>query len=288
MGKTVEFRGCDNLVFAEVLTDDANGITFGAVRSLAPVAEIAKTVETNSETHFYDNVGQIIIRSEGSDEITLTVPVLPLDILAAVTGKTYDTGTGAFIDGESAEKYYAIGYRLRLTDGSYRYVWRNKGAFAIPNSTSATENDGTDTNNQQLVYTGVKSIYEFTNGGRAKGVVVDERDGKYDCTDWFNAVVTPDVLISGDTSFVTGVSVSPATVASLQVGATRGVTATVSVTSGHAPYSGGIRWQTTNEQVATVNAAGLVTAVGVGQAIISAEVGNYAGGSIVTVTAAGS
>lgn len=288
MGKTVEFRGCDNLVFAEVLTDDANGITFGAVRSLAPVAEIAKTVETSSETHFYDNVGQIIIRSEGSDEITLTVPVLPLDILAAVTGKTYDASTGAFIDGESVEKYYAIGYRLRLTDGSYRFVWRNKGAFAIPNSTSATENDGTDTNNQQLVYTGVKSIYEFTNGGRAKGVVVDERDGKYDCTDWFTSVVTPDTLISGDTSFVTGVSVSPATVASLQVGSTRGLTVTVSVTSGHAPYGGGVRWQTTNEQVATVSAAGLVTAVGVGQAIISAEVGNYASGSIITVTAAGS
>lgn len=284
MGKTVEFRGCDNLVFAEVLTDDANGITFGAVRSLAPVAEIAKTVETNSETHFYDNVGQIIIRSEGSDEITLTVPVLPLDILAAVTGKTYDAGTGAFIDGESTEKYYAIGYRLRLTDGSYRFVWRCKGMFGIPNSTSATENDGTDTNNQQLVYTGVKSIYEFTNGGRAKGVVVDERDGKYDCTDWFNAVVTPDTLINGDTSFVTGVSVSPTT-ASLQVGATRGLTVNVAVTSGHAPYSGGVRWQTTNEQVATVSAAGLVTAVGVGQAIISAEVGNYASGCIVTVTA---
>ena len=284
MGKTVEFRGCDNLVFAEVLTDDANGITFGAVRSLAPVAEIAKTVETNSETHYYDNVGQIIIRSEGSDEITLTVPVLPLDILAAVTGKTYDASTGAFIDGESVEKYYAIGYRLRLTDGSYRYVWRNKGSFGIPNSTSATENDGTDTNNQQLVYTGVKSIYEFTNGGRAKGVVVDERDGKYDCTDWFNAVVTPDTLADGDTSYVTGVSVSPAT-ATATVGATKTLTASVSVTSGHAPYAGNIRWQTTNEQVATVTSAGLVTAVGAGTAVITAEVGNYASGCIVTVSA---
>lgn len=285
MGKTVEFRGCDCLVYAEVLTDDANGITFGAVAPFSPVAEIAKTVSSNSETHYYDNVGQIIIRSEGDDEITLTVPALPLDILAVVTGKTYDSNTGAYIDGESTEKYYAIGYRLRLTDGSYRYVWRTKGAFSqIPDVTSATENDGTDTNNQQVVYTGVKSIYEFTNGGRAKGVVVDERDGKYDCTDWFSAVVTPDTLADGDTSFVTGVSVSPAT-ASLQVGATRGLTVNVSVTSGHAPYSGGIRWQTTNEQVATISAAGLVTAVGVGQAIISAEVGNFASGCIVTVTA---
>lgn len=287
MGKTVEFRGCDSLVYAEVLTDDANGITFGAVASLAPVAQIAKTVSSSSETHYYDNVGQIIIRSEGDDEITLTVPVLPLDILAAVTGKTYDANTGAFIDGESTEKYYAIGYRLRLTDGSYRYVWRLKGSFNIPDSTSATENDGTDTNNQQLTYTGVKAIYAFTNGGRAKGVVVDERDGKTDCTDWFNNVVTPDTLATFDTSYVTGVTVSPATVSSLAVGATRGLTATVAVTSGHAAYSGPIRWQTTNEQVATVASNGLVTAVGVGTAVITAEVGNYASGSIITVVAGG-
>lgn len=285
MGKTVEFRGCDSLVYAEVLTDDANGITFGAVASLAPVAEIAKTVENSSETHYYDNVGQIVIRSEGSDEITLTVPVLPLDILAAVTGKTYDANTGAFIDGESTEKYYAIGYRLRLTDGSYRYVWRMKGSFNVPDSTSATENDGTDTNNQQLVFTGLKTIYAFTNGGRAKGVVVDERDGKTDCTDWFDNVVTPDTLATFDTSFVTGVNVSPATVSSLAVGATRGLTATVTVTTGHAAYSGPVRWQTTNEQVATVASNGLVTAVGVGTAVITAEVGHYASGCIVTVTA---
>lgn len=285
MGKTVEFRGCDSLVYAEVLTDDASGITFGAVAPLAPVAEIAKTVSSNSETHYYDNVGQIIIRSEGDDEITLTVPVLPLDILAVVTGKTYDSNTGAFIDGESTEKYYAIGYRLRLTDGSYRYVWRMKGAFSqIPDATSATENDGTDTNNQQVVYTGVKTIHAFTNGGRAKGVVVDERDGKTDCTDWFDSVVTPDTLATFDTSFVTGVNVSPAT-ASVQVGATRGLTCTVAVEQGHAAYTGAIRWQTTNEQVATVASNGLVTAIGVGTAVITAEVGKYASGCIVTVTA---
>lgn len=282
--KTVEFRGCDSLVMAQVLTDDKDGITFGSVRSLAPVAEISKTVENSSETHYYDNVGQIIIRSEGSDEITLTVPVLPLDILAMITGKGHDAATGAFIDGESEERYFAIGYRLRLTDSTYRYVWRLKGSFNLPDSTSATENDGTDTNNQSLVFTGVKTIYEFTNGGRAKGVVVDERDGLCDVTDWFNDVVTPDSLNSMDTSFVTGVSVSPAT-ASLQVGATRGLTCTVGVQTGHAAYTGAIRWETTNPAVATVGSNGLVTAVGAGQAIVSAEVGNYASGCIVSVSA---
>lgn len=282
--KTVEFRGCDSLVMAQVLTDDKDGITFGSVRSLAPVAEISKTVENSSETHYYDNVGQIIIRSEGSDEITLTVPVLPLDILAMITGKGHDAATGAFIDGESEERYFAIGYRLRMTDSTYRYVWRLKGSFNLPDSTSATENDGTDTNNQSLVFTGVKTIYEFTNGGRAKGVVVDERDGLCDVTDWFSDVVTPDSLNAMDTSFVTGVSVSPAT-ASIQVGATRGLTCTVAVQTGHAAYTGSIRWETTNPAVVTVGSNGLVTAVGVGTAVITAEVGNYASGCIVNVSA---
>ena len=118
--KTVEFRGCDNLVIAEVLADDrTNTYSVGEGEPLAPVAEIGKTVENSSETHYYDNVGMIIIRSEGSDEITLTVPALPLATVAKVTGKTIDPATGAFIDGEAVERYFAIGYRLRLTDGTY-------------------------------------------------------------------------------------------------------------------------------------------------------------------------
>lgn len=193
--KTVEFRGCDNLVIAEVTADDANNAyTAGTVAILAPVAEIAKTVENSSETHYYDNVGMIIIRSEGSDEVTLTVPALPLATLAKVTGKTIDATTGAFIDGDPVEKYFAIGYRLRLTDGTYRYVWRLKGSFSIPDETSATENDGTDTNNQELTFTGVKTVTEFTNGGRAKAVVIDERDGKCDLSTFFNTVQTPDTI----------------------------------------------------------------------------------------------
>ena len=59
------------------------------------------------------------------------------------------------------EKYFAVGYRLRLTDGTYRYVWRLKGSFAIPDETSATEDDSTTTNNQQLTFTGVKTITEL-------------------------------------------------------------------------------------------------------------------------------
>lgn len=276
--KTVEFRGCDNLVYAEVIADDLNSIyAVDTVKPLAPVAEISKTVENSSETHYYDNVGMIIIRSEGSDEVTLTVPALPLATLAELTGKQVDPTTGAFIDGEAVEKYFAIGYRLRLTDGTYRYVWRLKGSFSIPDETSATENDGTDTNNQELTYTGVKTVTKFNTGGRAKAVVVDERDGLCDVTTWFDSVQTPDTVGSLAISDVTALSVSPTT-ETVAVGASATITATV------APTTANVIWRTSNNSVATVN-NGVVTGVAVGTAVITASAGHYAASCTVSVTA---
>lgn len=277
MAKTVEFRGCDNLVIAEVLTDSTGETyTTGAVSVLAPVAEISKTVENSSETHYYDNVGMIIIRSEGSDEITLTVPALPLPTLAKITGKTIDATTGAFIDGEAEERYFAIGYRLRLTDGSHRFVWRLRGAFSIPDEVSATENDGTDTNNQELVFTGVDTITAFSNGGRAKAVVIDERDDKCDLSTFFNTVQTPDTIGNLAKTATTSLSVSPTT-STIAAGSTGTITPTV------APTTAGIVWASSNTYVATV-ADGVVTGVHAGTAIITATSGTKSAQCTVTVT----
>lgn len=284
MAKTVEFRGCDNLVVAEITQDDATGYTVSSVIPLAPVAEIAKTTENSSETHYYDNTGMIVIRAEGSDEITLTVPALALNQLSIVTGKTVDPVTGAYIDNEGVEKYYALGYRLKLTDGTYRYVWRLRGMFSnIPDETSSTESDSVDTNNQEVVYTGSKTIYEFANGGgtgvksRARAIVIDEHDGLADVTNFFNTVVTPDTLASLAKSTTSAVSVSPTT-ASVAVEATTAITATTTPAGNH------VAWLTSNPAVATV-ANGVVTGVSAGTAVITAVSGNYSASTTVTVTA---
>ena len=146
-----EFRGVDNLVYAKVITDTLEKFETGEVKMLAPVAEIAKTVETASDTKFYDNRAALTINAQGADTITTTIPALDLVTLADITGKQIDEETGAYLDGEIIPTSIALGYRLKLTDGTYRYVWRYKGTFGIPDETSATENAGTDTNNQQLL-----------------------------------------------------------------------------------------------------------------------------------------
>lgn len=197
--KYTEWRGVDNLVAAEVLTDDneaEGGYEAGEVFPIAGVAEISKSTETSSEPHYYDNIAAIVINSEGSDEITVTASVPDLKTQAKLTGKTIDEATGAMIDGEAEEKYYALGYRFKKTDGTYRYVWRLKGKFSIPEETSATEDDSTDTNNMELTYTGISTTHKFTKTGKpAKAVVVDDDEtSKADVSAFFDTVTDPDTL----------------------------------------------------------------------------------------------
>lgn len=194
----VEFRGVDNLVYAEVLTDTTEEFETGEVKELAGAGEISKTASTNSGTKYYDNIPAIVINSEGPDTITITSSVPLLATLAELTGKMIDTQTGAMIEVESEPKYFALGYKFQKTDGTERYVWRLKGQFGIPDESSKSKDDSTDTNNTQLTYTGIYTTHKFTRDGKtkpAKAVVVDDTpESKCDVSSFFTQVTTPEEL----------------------------------------------------------------------------------------------
>ena len=200
MADIFEFRGVDNLVYAEVTTDDneeTGGYQTGTVKPLSPVAEIGRSTESSSETKYYDNQPMLVVNSTGSDEITITCAPLTLETLADITGQSFDTATGRMIEGgERAVKYFAIGYRTKGTDGGYRYVWRYKGLFGIPDESYATENEGTDTNNTELTFTGISTTHKFTNGGSAKALVVDTRYEGANVSNFFAQVTTPDTDVT--------------------------------------------------------------------------------------------
>lgn len=209
MAKVVaEFRGCDSLCIAEVTADNnsvgGGAYTTGTVVDLCEVAQIAKTTEQTSETHFYDNMAALTIRAVGADTVQLIVPAVVLSTLAKITGAEIDNDTGVYIDrgSNNVQKYYALGYRLKLTDGTYRYVWKLKGTFSnVPDETSSTESNNIDTNNQTVQYTGIDTIHKFTNGGKpARSVYADERDDQAVLGSWFNSVVTPDSLPAAKTN----------------------------------------------------------------------------------------
>lgn len=196
-----EYQGFDSLVVAEVTKDnnvEGEGYVTGEVEVLAPAGEISKTTPNDSAIKHYDNKAFLVINSEGADEVALTVPQLPVSKIAKLLGKHLDAETGALMDsGKPGNKYFAIGYRLLFTDGTYRYVWRHKGTFKLGDEAAKSKDDTTDSNNQTITFTGIITNHNFTKTNEgSKAIVVDERDGKCDVTNWFDAVVTPDNVVA--------------------------------------------------------------------------------------------
>jgi phi13 family phage major tail protein len=195
MTEITEYRGVEGLVYAEVTADTDEAYTTGAVKTLAGVAEISKTTEASSEAHYYDNIPAVVISSVGADEITCNVSAIPLEVLADITGQDYDA-KGMLVEGERTQKYFALGYKTKKTNGDEVYVWRYKGTFNIPDQTNATEDDGTEANGQEITFTGISTTHVFTaTGKRAKAINVDVSVGRINVTDFFTAVTTPDTIV---------------------------------------------------------------------------------------------
>lgn len=196
----VEYRGVEGLVAAEVTTDDnstetGHGYVTGNVFAIAGVAEISKTTDSSNEAHYYDNIPAVVVTNVAADTITISASAIPLDVLAEITGQTYDTATGSLIEGPRGVKYFALGYKTRKTNGDEVYVWRYKGTFNIPDQTNTTENDSTDANGQEIVYTGISTTHKFTKTGKgAKALNVDVGKDLADVDEFFDVVTTPDTL----------------------------------------------------------------------------------------------
>lgn len=199
--KVYEYRGIRGLLAARVIKDDSEGMEFDTPIPIAGVSEIGKETETSSEAHFYDNVAAVVIDSVGADSVTMALSAIPFDALAAITGQFYDENLGMFVEGERESEYWAIGYITKRTDGTEIFVWRLKGTFNIPSSTHHTEDDGTDANGQELVYTGINTQckFELTKNGvtkkkTIKAINIAQDINPQDETTFFATVQTPSTV----------------------------------------------------------------------------------------------
>ena len=198
MANIQEYRGVRALVAAEVITDNNETFECGTPFEVAGVAELSRTTEISSESHYYDNVPAIVIDSTGADEVTITASAIPFEALAKITGQVYDAAKGMFVEGERDSKYFAIGYITKKTDGTEIFVWRLKGKFNVPDSTHASENDGAEANGQEIVFTGINTNHKFTalNNKTAKAVNVDTSVNPVVEVDFFAEVQTPDTVVA--------------------------------------------------------------------------------------------
>lgn len=278
MNKDAEFRGTDAVYFAPLTKDDATGYTFQTPVMIANTGQIQKTANSNSETHYYSNVGSIVIVTNGGDTVTINTPVLDLDVVALLTGQTYDAATKALVTGDIKEVPGALLYREQLTDDSWRYVAKYKAILsAPPEEISQTRSDGVNTNGQQLQFKCNKTSFAFTNGGNVDGIELDERDNACTFANFFSTVYTPDTIGQIARSTVTSLSLSAST-SSLTVGDEATITATVT------PSGSPVVWTSSNPLVAAVD-GGVISALSAGTAIVTATAGAYSAQCTVTVSA---
>lgn len=188
------WRGIEGVVYAPILEDTTEEYTTGEVKYLMPTATLTKSTESEQETHYYDNRAMLTIASAGADEVGIEGAYCPLETIAEITGQMYDAETGTYIEGQRETRYFALGYKTKKANGTWVYVWRYKGTFAIPESTHNTEDDGTDANGTELTFTGIPTIHEFAKGGAVRAINVDVGLDKADVSTFFDTVTTPDML----------------------------------------------------------------------------------------------
>lgn len=252
----IEYRGCRNLVYAEVLTDDENGITFGPVKPLAPVQQVQREVSRESKTSYYDNVASNSITAEGAEVNTFVIGVPDDVVLADIEGKYYDPATGIYSDSPITDKKYAVGYILgeKGDEENEDFCWKNKGTFQIQGTEHNTEDDGTDTTNISLNYTSVYPRARFEhggkdgNGGAAKGVRVKKNKNVMSEEDFFSEVQTVDtVYAAAPTTFKLTITQAEGTTVTVtrngqalvtDADISRGDVLTISVTGGTVKVNG--------------------------------------------------
>ena len=187
-------RGLKDVVIAEITADGAEAYTASAtVEQLIPAGTITMSADSEKVDTYFDNVVFATVGSESSTTVTIEGARLKPTMLAKITGKQVDTATGAIIDnGVFVEKYFALGARIQMLDGSEALVWFMKGTFAIPEETGRTIDDGTDADGMTLEYTAVATKFQFGGDKGVKRVVVDTTESEIVAEqDFFKQVVTP-------------------------------------------------------------------------------------------------
>lgn len=199
MTKQYSVVGVDSVYYALVTQDDENGYVAGVPQQLTQAMEIKGTPAASSETQFADNTEHDVVTVEGPTTLELIAPNISEDVLAELLGAVVDTASGRiFDDADPAEApYFALGYRFKKRNGSYRYRWYLKCRAEKPMEEGVSESDKVNLKTTTLKVTAIKTSHLFDligDGSRMKGVKRvhgDEDLDNFDGDTWFDAVQQP-------------------------------------------------------------------------------------------------
>lgn len=193
-----EIRGIRDLVFAELLTDTKEAITYDTPFAFAGIREVSGETNESTASSFYDNASRIVKTAEGEDTYGLITSVPEDSVKAKTEGRVYKEEKGHFIATPKNSPYMAMGFVAKHTDGKEYGYWIMKGKLTGGNETIITEDDGTESNGLEYSYASVYTNHVFTEAEN-KPVKFHKVDlSLVDEETFFSKVTTPDeVVVAG-------------------------------------------------------------------------------------------
>ena len=189
------YVGVDNLYYALVTQDDANGYVAGTPAYLAPLMTVSVKPKTNSKVQYADNQPFDSMSSEGESEADVEITGLPSDLQATLLGKVWDNTNGRMYDNGGTPPYVALGYRAKKSGGGYKYYWYLKCQFSPFDEEAGTETDTPDPKSTKLKLRALRTVKTFQLSASitdtVKRLVGDDSHSGFSGTTWFNSVQVP-------------------------------------------------------------------------------------------------
>lgn len=194
--------GLDNVVIAKVLSDSAEGITFGEVIALK--GAVNATVNPNSDVavDFADNGPFFSASNRGNTELNLEMIDVDVDVLAQLLGQRKVNGITVETPLDQSSDY-ALGFRVWLAgkdangNNRYQYFWYAKGKFSVPETGGETKTDSLNFGHISVTAQFVQT--QFVPAGQETGTIcthIRTDDPSVPASvkaNWFNAPVVQTV-----------------------------------------------------------------------------------------------
>lgn len=143
--------GLSDIMYS-VITDGADGETYGTPAALAPAMTADISVNATSEAVIYADDGEYdrTPATFKDGKISLGIAELTTDVIAALTGAAVDS-KGVLVDApEDKPVAVAVGFKSLLSDGKYEYTWLYRVIFSSPADKYETKGDSIKYQNPTL------------------------------------------------------------------------------------------------------------------------------------------
>lgn len=128
-------------MFHYAIMDDETNETYEAPVHIPGLMMANMVPTTNTANLFADDKLWDVALSLGEVALAINVADLPTADRAALLGKTIDAN-GVLVDNKDDHPpFVAVGYRRKMSNGRYRYVWLHKGKFRVPEDNAQTKGD---------------------------------------------------------------------------------------------------------------------------------------------------